>query len=103
LGRSRREFAPDAEIHFELVAVTEEQIEEWGLPTRETKREGNRHAKNFEGDSCELDSIPPNRLRDLVRECIARHIDRDRLAILQAAEESERDALQMFAQSWRAK
>ena len=49
---------------FELVAVTKEQIEQWGLPTRETKREGNRHAKNFEGDSCELDFIPPDRLRD---------------------------------------
>jgi hypothetical protein len=100
IERKLREFAPDAEIHFELVAVTEEQIEEWELPTRETKREGNRHAKNFEGDSCELDSIPPDRLRDLVRECIMRHIDRARLATVQAAEESERAALKMFAQSW---
>ena len=84
------------------MAVTEEQIEQWELPTRETKREGNRHAKNFEGDSCELDSIPPDRLRDLVRECIMRHIDRDHFATVQAAEESERAALKMFAQSWGA-
>jgi hypothetical protein len=83
------------------VAVTEEQIEEWELPTRETKREGNRHAKNFEGDSCELDAIPPDKLRDLVRECIARHIDQARLATVLAAEKSERAALKMFAQSWK--
>ena len=102
IERKLREFAPDAEIHFELVAVTEEQIEEWELPTRETKREGNRHAKNFEGDSCELDTIPPDKLRDLVRECIMRHIDRDHFATVQAAEESERAALKMFAQSWGA-
>jgi hypothetical protein len=102
IERKLREFAPGAEIHFELVAVTEEQIEEWELPTRETKREGNRHAKSFEGDSCELDSIPPDRLRDLVRACIMRHIDPARLAVLQAAEESERAALKMFAQSWKA-
>ena len=102
IERKLREFAPGAEIHFELVAVTEEQIEQWELPTRETKREGNRHAKNFEGDSCELDSIPPDRLRDLVRECIMRHIDRDHFATVQAAEESERAALKMFAQSWGA-
>jgi hypothetical protein len=101
IERKLREFAPGAEIHFELVAVTKEQIEQWGLPTRETKREGNRHAKNFEGDSCELDSIPPNRLRDLVRECIARHIDQARFATVLAAEESERAALKMFAQSWK--
>ena len=61
IERKLREFAPGAEIHFELVAVTKEQIEQWGLPTRETKRKGNRHAKSFEGDSCELDSIPPTR------------------------------------------
>jgi hypothetical protein len=102
IERKLREFAPDAEIHFELVGVTEQQIVAWELPTRETKRGKNAHAKNFVGDSCELDAIPPDRLRDLVSSCIERHIDRGRLAALQAAEESEREALKMFAQSWRA-
>ena len=32
-----REMAPDAEIHFERIAVTPEQIEMWDLPTRPTK------------------------------------------------------------------
>jgi hypothetical protein len=102
IERKLREFAPDAEIYFELVGVTEQQIKEWSLPTRVTKREDNRHANNFEGDSCELDSIRPDLLRDLVRECIERHVDQDSLATLQAAEKSEREALEMFAQSWRA-
>ena len=31
-----------------------------------------------------------------------RHIDRDHFATVQAAEESERAALKMFAQSWGA-
>jgi hypothetical protein len=35
----------------ERVALTEEQIEEYSLPTRPTKRDGNRHAHGFEGDS----------------------------------------------------
>jgi DNA-binding transcriptional ArsR family regulator len=103
IERKLREFAPDAEIHFELVAVTEQQIKEWNLPTRETKRGDNRHAKNFEGDSCELDSIRPDLLRDLVRERIERHVDQDSLATLQAAEKSERGALEMFAESWRGR
>jgi hypothetical protein len=34
-----REFAPDAEIHFERVAVTRKQIGELNLPTRPTKRQ----------------------------------------------------------------
>jgi hypothetical protein len=103
IERKLREFAPDAEIHFELVAVTEQQIVGWKLPTRETKRGNNAHAKNFVGDSCELDAIPPDRLRDLVRERIERHVDQHSLATLRAAEESEREALKMFAQSWDAR
>ena len=102
IERKLREFAPNAEIHFELVGVTEQQIVDWKLPTRETKRGKNAHAKNFVGDSCELDAIPPDRLRDLVSLCIDRHIDRGRLAALHTAEGSEREALKMFAQSWRA-
>jgi hypothetical protein len=33
-----REFAPSAEIHFQRVAVTREQIDRWALPTRPTKK-----------------------------------------------------------------
>src|SRR6516165_3392858 len=33
-----REMAPDAEIYFERLAVTEEQIDAWNLPTRPTKK-----------------------------------------------------------------
>jgi hypothetical protein len=100
IERKLREFAPAAEIHFELAAVTEQQIREWNLPTRPTKRTGNRHAKNFVGDSCELDAIPPDQLRLLMRDCIERHIDQHHLATLRAAEESEREALEMFARQW---
>jgi hypothetical protein len=41
-------------------------------------------------------------LRAIVRDCIEQHIDRGQLATLRAAEESEREALEMFAQQWRA-
>jgi hypothetical protein len=92
-----REFAPKAEIHFETVAVTPQQIRRWNLPTRPTKRKGNTHAKGFKGDSVELDSIPAFRLRQLVRRSIERHIDRDRLRILEITEESERHILRRFA------
>jgi hypothetical protein len=96
-----REFAPEAEIHFECAAVTPEQIREWGLPTRPTKRDGNTHAKSFAGDSVELDAIPAPLLRQLVRRCIERHIDRDRFAVLEIAEQSERELLNAMAQTIR--
>jgi hypothetical protein len=52
-----RELAPDAEIHFERLAVTPEQIERWNFPTRPTKQSDSR-AKGFGDISVELDAIP---------------------------------------------
>ena len=58
-----RELAPDAEIIFERIAVTPEQIEEWSLPTRPTKASDSR-AKAFGSSiSVELDAIAPDLLR----------------------------------------
>jgi hypothetical protein len=97
IEKGLREFAPDAEIHFERVAVRPEQIEEWGLPTRPTKKEGNGHAKGFEGESVEVDAIPPDHLQGLVRDCIVQHVDEYQLQVLQAAEASERDIMTRLA------
>jgi hypothetical protein len=90
--RGLREFAPDAEIHFQRVAVTREQIEAWDLPTRPTKQTDSR-SKNFDGESVEVDAIPPARLRTMVRECIERHIDREALERTRMIEEQERHTL----------
>lgn len=87
-----RRYASDAEIHFERPAVTREQVEQWNLPTRPTKMSDTR-AKKFNGTSVELDAIPAHTLRGLVRECIERHVDKEQLAVLRAAEESERELL----------
>jgi len=82
---------------LERVALTEEQIEQFNLPTRPTKREGNRHANKFEGDSVELDALPASTLRDMAREVIERHITIGVLTALRAAENSEREQLKMWA------
>jgi hypothetical protein len=89
-------YAPTAEIHFERPAVTREQVEQWDLPSRPTKVKDPR-AKKFTGTSVELDAIPASKLRELVRTCIERHVDKEQLAILRAAEESERDTLGRWA------
>src|SRR5215831_6220558 len=82
---------------IERVALTEEHIAEFNLPTRPTKRDGNPHARGFEGDSVELDALPPRVLREMVREVIERHITPRALEVLRAAEESERSLLKMWA------
>jgi hypothetical protein len=96
-----RRHAPDAEIRFRRVAVTPEQISAWRLPSRPTKREGNTHARKFEGDSVELDAIPSLQLRALVRDCIEQHIDQARLAALREAERSEKTLLRMWDDNLR--
>jgi hypothetical protein len=93
-ARKLREFVGSrAEMEFIRTAVTPEQIDEWRLPSRPTKREGNSHAKGFVGDSVELDAIPPDDLRELARQCIEQHIDMRQLDVLRVAEASERETL----------
>ena len=94
--RDLRAFAPGADIYFRTVAVTPGQIEEWGLPTRPTKKTDSR-SKNFKGESVEVDAIGPAILRELVRDCISDHVDTDALNVLEVAEESERSILQQLA------
>jgi hypothetical protein len=88
------EFA-DADIEFTRIAVTPEQVEQWSLPTRPTKRTDTR-AKYFKGDSVEVDAIPPNQLRSLVAKCIERHVDEDQLEKTRIAERSERQLLESW-------
>lgn len=86
--------AHGAKISFERVAITEAQIAQYSLPTRPTKRKDPR-AKRWGGqDSVELDALPANILRALVRECIERHIDRAALDATKQAESLERQSLE---------
>ena len=88
-----REMAPDADIIFERIAVTPEQIADWDLPTRPTKASDTR-SKNFGSTiSVELDAIDPNALRSLVQETIEQHLPADQFEVLKAAEQSEREII----------
>jgi hypothetical protein len=89
IERKLREYAPGVPIHFEELSVTEKQILDCDLPTRPTKKSDTR-SKNWKGDSVELDAIEPNRLRQIVRAAIERHISPQRLAVIEEAERSER-------------
>lgn len=81
---------------FERVAVTPEQIDQYGLLTRPTKKTDSR-AKGFRGESVEVDAIEPDELRALCRSCIDRHIDAEALQRLQKVEEMERNTLASIA------
>lgn len=58
-----RQLAPNADITFQRMAVTPEQIEKWNLPTRPNKTTDSR-TRNFTGKaSVELDAISADELR----------------------------------------
>jgi hypothetical protein len=103
IEQTLRDFAPEAEICFERLAVNPDQIAAWTLPSRPTKATDTR-AKSFGySDSVELDAIHPDALRQLVGEAIAQHITTDQLVALKVAEEDERRMLQMFARRVRGR
>ncbi len=89
IERTLRDLAPSADIHFERLAVTPEQVRAFNQPLRPTKRSNSRAAK-FEAEfgfgSVELDAIHPETLRRIVRATIDQHVDRDRLARLRMVE-----------------
>jgi hypothetical protein len=93
-----RQFAPEADIHFERVAVTERQIHDLSLPTRPTKGTDSR-SKNFAGASVEVDAIPPGELRLLVDRCIVQHVGEQALEVNRVAEQSEREILTQMAEA----
>jgi len=100
IERRLREFAPKAEIHFQIAAVTPEQIEEYGLQTRPTKKSDTR-ARRFKGESVDVDAIEPKELRRLCRQCIERHIDANRLQKTKLIEAAEQERLDEFIYSFR--
>jgi hypothetical protein len=87
----------EAEVHVERIAVTEEQIERYSLPTRPTKKSRRKGATYYERThgpvSVELDAFPPNELRRIVAECIERHMAPWRLEQMRMVEREERQGL----------
>lgn len=66
---------------FKRIAVTREQIELMGLPTKPAKTTKNSHAASFNDDrTVELEAISPSDLRDLITAEIENEMDLEALA-----------------------
>ena len=78
--------------HFERMAVTADQVKSMGLPTRPTKKKDTR-ARDWVGGSVELDALPADVLRDMVRSCITRHISAETASAIRLIEAAERETL----------
>jgi hypothetical protein len=85
-------------VAFELIelAVTREQVSDWDLPSRPTKKSDTR-ASGFDGASVELDAIPASKLRELVDNAIRSHLDLREVEFLRVIEAEERAGLTELA------
>ena len=92
IERELRGHAPNAEIHFNRIAITPQQIQDLELPTKPPK--SSTHSKGFKGGTVEIEAMPVPVLLGLVRDCIEQHIDQRQRDVLKVAEESERDILE---------
>jgi hypothetical protein len=86
-----RRYATDAEIDYEVLAITEAQIAEYSLPTRPEKTDASR-------DAVELDALPPEILRQLINQAIERHIPVRDIEIIRTTEASERSILMRMSE-----
>jgi len=85
------------DITFERIALTPEQIEEYDLPSDPGKQADpnyKRFVAEYGNNVVELDSLPPDALREVVMNCIASHIDYQVLIQVQEIELKEQAKLQ---------
>lgn len=74
------------DVNFIRVGLNQSQIEQYNLSTRKTKRSKKKPYKWFVGDSCDLDSLHPDTLTEMVESCILNHISIRDLEIIKVEE-----------------
>ena len=83
-------------VIFNNLGLTLDQVQALNLPTREPKRGTTADRKWPHAFAAELDAIPPDILREMVRGAIERHLPADQLAHLKLVEAAERETLIQF-------
>ena len=86
----------EVEVEFHPLALTLEQVNGLSLPTRPPKKKSAADKRWPHDFAAELDAIPPDTLRDMVRGAIERHLPAHELAHLKRVERAERETLLQF-------
>lgn len=97
IEKRMREFGVQAE--FIRPCLTPEQIEQYNVITRPTKK--SNHSKDFEGESAELDALHPTVLKNIIRDCITPHIDQRSYERLKGIEAAEKETLSKIINNLR--
>ena len=91
------QFAPNTAVEIERVGLTKTQVENLSLPTRTPKKNDVKKGFDF---CCELDAVPPNTLREWVRDAIHTRVDLVELQRLRNIESAERESLMTLAENF---
>ena len=87
-------------INYKRIALTEEQIEKYKLPSDPGKESDPNYNKfvDLYGSNMvvELDSLPPDILRKVIKDCILQNIDEGYLMRMLKKEKDEKDRLNKF-------
>lgn len=82
------------------IALTEDQIEKYRLPSDRAKKTDKNYDKFVEKTGSdrvvELDSLPPDILRKIIEDCIIKNIDYELLGLVQEKERDEGTRLDKF-------
>jgi hypothetical protein len=73
---------------FERLALTQEQVRRFDLPTAPPKKSG--HSKNWVGGTVQLEALDPKTLRGMVKEAIEAELDMDQYNRMLATEQEIR-------------
>ena len=99
MDRLRRMVAP-LPVTFERIAVLEEHIAAYGLPTRPQKEDKRGDVEAVE-DAVEIDAMDPDIVQDLLRLALRRHMPDERLAVHAAGDEARRHKMLRFIGEYR--
>jgi hypothetical protein len=76
-------------LKFKRIALTARQVEEFELPTAPAKESDSRSAA-WDGETCQLEAMPPDQISELLVEAITRWFDLDLLDEDEKQEEIDR-------------
>lgn len=76
------------------VALTEDQVVAYDLPTAPPKYSDTRTA-NWDGETCQAEALPPDLLAQIVTEAVSEHVDTDILEQTRETELKEREDIRV--------
>lgn len=88
-------------VEFHSLGLTFDQVEDMDLPTRPAKSKSAADRRWPYSYAAELDAIPPDTLRDMVRNAIERHLPAHELEHLKCVEAQERNLIRQFVREVR--